>query len=101
MRAQEPRGFRSEDVRIPANLVNRPAGCRRIGDTVALAAAVGPVGAHPGAVNQVVEHITPADCLTSVAAFFDVVELLDLDGRHVAILIEIDLRAWNLAPPVR
>ena len=56
---------------------------------------------HAGAVDQMMKHIATADGLPSIAAFVDVVELFDLDGRHVAILIEIDLRARNLAPPVR
>ena len=87
--AQQPPGVVREDVRVAADLVHREARRRR------------QVGAfrRDGAVRHVVEHVAPADGVAG-AVRRDVVEFLDLDRRHVAVLLEVDRDGAERGPLV-
>ena len=95
---QETSGSRIEEVRVAPDLVNWPG---RVAFVCAGRIRILVGGLNARAPDHVVEHVVPADRGSAAAArVVEVVDFLDLEGGDVTILVEPDVDAFDLAPPV-
>ena len=93
VRRKQAAGLRRKEIRVAADLMNRPAAAALVG------AAARALALDDALVGHVVEDVASADRRRRFVVR-DVVDLADLDGRHIAILGQARRNHAEVAPVI-